>query len=290
MYWFSRRHFSEGSARIAFLCGLFWYELVGFAHKPMSECLATGALMCLLAICVQRDVAHRKMLLLAASALFVLLVAVRMQYLPVALIVMGIVLLRAGPKWPVAAGCSLLLTLCVGVFDAVSWDGGVFHSYIVNAGYNFYIVNLLSFTFPVWQYLGWMGIASGGLFTLVVPFACVAARRYQLLLLLLFTIVLVHGLQAHKEYRFVFAAIPIWLLLGSDLGYRVFIFTGIRSCQAPDVILFVGGPVYVCLGCRPVECPAEAVAGLYQFTRSGLASCSVPDRSSARVRCILVPV
>lgn len=92
-------------------------------------------------------------MLLLASVLFVLLVAVRMQYLPVALIVMGIVLLRAGPIWPVATGCSLLLALCVGVFDAVSWDGGLFHSYIVNAGYNFYIVNLLSFTFPVWQYL-----------------------------------------------------------------------------------------------------------------------------------------
>ena len=31
---------------------------------------------------------------------------------------------------------------------------------------------------------------------------------------------LAHSLQAHKEYRFIFAVIPPWLLIGADLATR----------------------------------------------------------------------
>ena len=42
MYWAARRHFGEAAARVALLVGAFWYELVGFAHKPMTEFVATA--------------------------------------------------------------------------------------------------------------------------------------------------------------------------------------------------------------------------------------------------------
>ncbi len=45
MYRFARRHFSEAAARAALLAGAFWYELVGFAHKPMTEFVATAPLL-----------------------------------------------------------------------------------------------------------------------------------------------------------------------------------------------------------------------------------------------------
>ena len=33
--------------------------------------------------------------------------------------------------------------------------------------------------------------------------------------------VLMHSAQAHKEYRFIFAVIPLWLLIGADLATRL---------------------------------------------------------------------
>ena len=51
MYLFARRHFGETTGRAALLAGAFWYELAGFAHKPMTEFLATAPLVALLALC-----------------------------------------------------------------------------------------------------------------------------------------------------------------------------------------------------------------------------------------------
>ena len=53
MYFFARRHFGETTARVALVAGAFWYELVGFAHKPMTEFTAAALLMALLALCVR---------------------------------------------------------------------------------------------------------------------------------------------------------------------------------------------------------------------------------------------
>ena len=53
MYGFARRHFSEAAARVALLAGALWYELVGFAHKPLTEFVATAPLMGLLVLCAR---------------------------------------------------------------------------------------------------------------------------------------------------------------------------------------------------------------------------------------------
>jgi len=46
-------------------------------------------------------------------------------------------------------------------------------------------------------------------------------QRYGLLLGLIALILLVHSLQAHREYRVIFAVIPLWLLTGADLVMRM---------------------------------------------------------------------
>ena len=58
MYFFARWHFGETSARVALLMGAFWYELVGFAHKPMTEFVATALLVSLLARCMMRSLSR----------------------------------------------------------------------------------------------------------------------------------------------------------------------------------------------------------------------------------------
>ena len=55
---------------------------------------------------------------------------------------------------------------------------------------------------------------------------CVAAglsapRRYGFLLVSIALILLLHSTQTHKEYRFIFVVVPLWLLIGADLSARL---------------------------------------------------------------------
>ena len=134
MYVFARRRFGETAARVALVAGAFWYELAGFAHKALTELVATAPLMGLLALCV-RPTTDSPRVPLQAAALAVLAGAIRMQYAPVALVLLAVVFLRTRHKL-LLAGAAAALTLAVGIFDAVTWDGGLFHSYRTNLRFN----------------------------------------------------------------------------------------------------------------------------------------------------------
>ncbi len=219
MYFFARRHFGELSARVALLVGAFWYELVGFAHKPMTEFVATALLMALLVLCVRLSVDRVGMVWLMALVA-ILTAAVRVQYAPIALLLLGVFWLRTKKKvlLVVAAGAFLL---AVGVFDAVTWDGGLFHSYVTNIRFNLLVDEERAGETPVYQFLWWLLLASVGLGALCVVIALRDLRRYGFLLAMIGLVLLFHSVSAHKEYRFIFAVVPLWLLVGADVVARV---------------------------------------------------------------------
>ena len=218
MYFFARRHFSETAARIALVAGAFWYELVGFAHKPMTEFVATALLLMALALCVRPLDRIRTILLVAFSA--VLAGAVRLQYAPLALFPLGAAFFRTPHRLKlVLAGGAVFLA--VGVFDGITWDAGLFHSYVTNIQVNLFLDPLRAGESPPYQFLLWLGLASVGLGALCMLAALFNPRRYGFLLMAIALVLVVHSLSAHKEYRFIFAVIPLWLLIGSDLAARI---------------------------------------------------------------------
>ena len=219
MYVFARRHFGETAGRAALLAGAFWYELIGFAHKPMTEFVATAPLVALLALCVRPSVDHARTAWMAAF-LACLTAAIRLQYAPAALLLLGIVFLRTGKRIQLtlaAAG----FAAAFGLFDAVVWDGGLFHSYVINIRYNLILGPMRTGESPAYQFLLWLTLAGLGLSVLCVAAALRRPRRYGFLLGLIALVLLIHSLQAHKEYRYVFAVIPLWLLIGADLAARL---------------------------------------------------------------------
>ena len=219
MYFFARRHFGEMSARVALVAGAFWYELVGFAHKPMTEFVAAALLMVLLALCVRPSVDRVKMVWVMAFVA-VLIAAVRVQYAPLALLLLGVFFLRTDKKVQLVVASGVFL-LAVGVFDAVTWDGGLFHSYITNIRFNLIVDQGRAGETPIYQFLWWLLLASVGLSALCMVVALRDLRRYGFLLAMVGLVVLIHSVQAHKEYRFVFAVIPLWLVVGADMVARV---------------------------------------------------------------------
>ncbi|MCY4373693.1 MAG: hypothetical protein OXC31_07920 [Spirochaetaceae bacterium] len=227
MYLFARRHFGEAAARIALAAGAFWYELAGFAHKPLTEFVATAPLMGLLALCVHPR-PDRPRVAAQAVALTVLATAIRLQYAPVALLLLAIVFLRSRLKpWLVVGAAAAFCA--VGVFDALAWAGGLFHSYVTNVRFNLILGEMRVGESPAYQFLWWLVLAGGGLSVLSLVAALRAPRRYGLLLGLIALVLLAHSVQAHKEYRFVFAVIPLWLLIGADLTARAASWAAQRS-------------------------------------------------------------
>ena len=219
MYCFARRHFGETAGRAALLAGAFWYELAGFAHKPMTEFVGTAPLLALLALCARPSVEDRRTVWTAAL-LACLTAAIRLHYAPLALVLLGIVFLRTGKKIQLtlaAAG----FTLAFGLFDAVAWDGGLFHSYVTNIRFNLILGPMRAGQSPAWQYLLWLTLASLGSIVLCLAAALRRLRRYGFLLGLIALVLLEHSLEAHKEYRYIFAVIPLWLLIGADLTARL---------------------------------------------------------------------
>ena len=212
MYFFARWHFGETAARVALLMGAFWYELVGFAHKPMTEFVATALLMSLLALCVRP--APDKLRVVLTAVLAVLAAVIRVQYAPLVLLVLGLFFLRTGKKTQLALAAATVFVV-VGIFDAVTWDGGLFHSYVVNIRVNLALGDLRAGESPAWQFLYWLLIANMGLVALCV-LALPDLRRYGFLLTLIALTLLIHSTQSHKEYRFIFVVIPLWLLIGAD--------------------------------------------------------------------------
>jgi len=214
MYFFARWHFGETAARVALLMGAFWYELAGFAHKPMTEFVATALLVSSLALCV-RPAPDKLRVALTAAVLAVLVAAIRLQYAPLALLVLGLFFLHTEKRTQLVVAAATGF-VAVGVFDAITWDGGLFHSYIVNIRVNLALGDLRAGESPAWQFLYWLLIASMGLVALCILAVLQDLRRYGLLLALIALTLLIHSTQSHKEYRFIFVVIPLWLLIGAD--------------------------------------------------------------------------
>ena len=160
----------------------------------------------------------------------VLTAAVRLQYAPIALLLLGVFFFRTEKKVHLAVAAGVFL-LAVGVFDALTWDGGLFHSYIANIRFNLIVDQGRAGETPGYQFLWWLLLASVGLGALSMVIALRDLRRYGFLLVLIGLVLLIHSVSAHKEYRFVFAVVPLWLVIGADVvarfGVRVWGLAGV---------------------------------------------------------------
>ncbi|MCK6509319.1 hypothetical protein L6R29_05030 [Myxococcota bacterium] len=214
MMMFARRYGGEKAACWALLLGGFWYELVVFAHKPLPGMVATGWLFLALGIGWDEKSVKRAwgVGLCLGSCL-----GLRVQLAP---LVLGVaVFAMASASWRVRlhlCAASSVVLLGVGALDAVTW-GGWWHSYL--AGVQFNVAHGVASGFgvePYWYFLWGLGVASLGMIGVVLLLVLVLRPVWGWVVLMgVLLVVVPHSLIAHKEYRFVFTAIPLWLLLGA---------------------------------------------------------------------------
>ena len=99
----------------------------------------------------------------------------------------------------------------------MTWDGGLFHSYVTNVRFNLIVDQGRAGETPGYQFLWWLLLASVGLGALCVVVALRDVRRYGFVLVMVALVLLIHSVQAHKEYRFVlqlfrcgFCSVQMW--------------------------------------------------------------------------------
>lgn len=92
---------------------------------------------------------------------------------------------------------------------------------MTNIRINLAVDELITDGSPPWQHLYWLLRASTGLAAVCILLALRDPRRYALLLLLVTVVLLVHAPQSNKQYRFVFAVIPLYLMVGADILARL---------------------------------------------------------------------
>jgi hypothetical protein len=225
-YWLGRTLMSESVGRIASLLAAGWYEMVAMAAKATPEIfgayLLLGALTCLV-------VSPRRQSLALICGLICGLcaggaIALRLQYAPVVLVIIAMAGLYTWQgRWSrgclgLAAAGFLAVVLFAGWLDYYMW-GSYFASYYNNYLYNqVYKVSSLWGKQPIWYYPALLGAYSAGLFWIAIAASLQRkGPKPWLILALLGAILLPHSSIAHKEYRFIFAAVPLCLLLTAQM-------------------------------------------------------------------------
>ena len=218
MYMFARFQFGALAAIWAVILGSFWYELAGFSSKPMSEHISVALFAPALAIAAGPATISRWFL---AGFLLAITMAIRIQYGPVVAIVGIAMLIKSKPRQMIALVTAGLTTLvAVGLFDMITW-GEWFHSYLLNLRANFELNIGRAGESSHWLYMAWLFIASGSLAYLAFFYGLLNIKKYGLLIALMLTIIIVHSVFSHKEYRFIFLITPIWLLIMADMLARL---------------------------------------------------------------------
>jgi len=219
-YIITRNIASETAGRLAAVITCFWYELVYFANKVTPEILSSYCLVLAVAyFIIKRNMASNILLafLLSLAAIF------RFHYLPLVFILAILANFKQKKKEILVFVTVFALTIiAAGYIDNLTW-GSFFASYYNNYLYNrvYKVAELFGSSSPEY-FVKCLFYVSGGLFFISILISCIPSNisKTWLPLLCILAIVLPHSLITHKEYRFIFAAIPFCIVLLSIVVTR----------------------------------------------------------------------
>jgi GPI mannosyltransferase 3 len=206
-----------GGTITGFICaaiGTIWFELIYFSPKAFTEVVATHFLLPGIYLGVQNNLFKLKNSLFFSGCLLGVSLALRIHFLPcIAFVVIYICRTAWQQKWlPMIAGI-IAPILIFGTVDAFIWSYP-FQSFWLNIWVN--IVEGRSKLYgvsPWYEYLilllktwSWFAIP-------IVILAIIGSRRIPILAWSALIIILSHSFLDHKEYRFIYPALPMMMIL-----------------------------------------------------------------------------
>jgi hypothetical protein len=193
-----------------------WYELIYFAPKTLTEPIATHLLVIAVYLAYPGQPITDRRRLFLAGLLFGLVVAIRAQLAPTLLVAAIYICQRQiQDKWiPLILG-GLVTFVLAGMLDVLTWQypfqslaSTIWVAIVQGKQYEFGAAPW--YYYPAFWLLTW-----NGAIVPIVILALLAIRKNLLLGLIAASVIATHMLFAHKEYRYVFPAVPfIVILLG----------------------------------------------------------------------------
>lgn len=195
-----------------------------FGARTSSEAVAAHILVIAVYLLAPGDPVKSRWRLASAGFLLALTSVIRIQLLPaIALAFLwGDRATLRHRILPLAAGALAAFALD-GWFDAMTWR------YPFEPLFNYLELNLVrdvgSFfgTQPWWRYAYWLGAYWGWMTVILLPLAFLGGRKAPLLLAMALTIIVAHSFIPHKEFRYIYPAIP---LLTITAGFGLVEFLG----------------------------------------------------------------
>lgn len=200
------------AACLAALLLALWYEMVYFAPRPLTECMATNLLMLALAcVCLPQNRFTAFTIGLAAGLAF----AFRLQFAPVSLCLLGYYVWREPRIYAgICVGSFAIVIFSAGLLDYLTW-GTFFASYLTSLRIHLGFGLSEQYASPWNLYPNRLFAASAGMFLILFAGTLLRVARKSVFFLygIVVLIVLTHSLQAHKEYRYIFPVIPLLLII-----------------------------------------------------------------------------
>ncbi len=212
-YSIGRNLASETAGRLAAFFCCFWYELIFFAPRPLTDVIS-GYLLVAAIACSLPKIGNRKPILFGLLIGFS--IAIRFHIAPAAAVLVLFVLTRWTKKELLRAGFAFLFVVfTAGFLDYIMW-GRFFVSY-----YNYYLYNIFHGAVYLFgqhhftRHFAALVICSAGILAVFGLLSFARIRKVWLPFLCASAILLVHLFIARKQYRFVFAVIPLLLTTGA---------------------------------------------------------------------------
>jgi len=212
-----------------------WYELVYFAPKALTEVVSGNVLVIgvMLAERVWRAPAEdkRRRDVLVAAALLALAAMMRIQLAPASGICFLVMVWKLPNRlrWE-AIATSAAVVLAVGMIDWITWSYP-FSSFVANVRVNVIEGRSKHYGVAPWYayfeaYKDLWGLAGLGILAL----AAVGARRAPLAAVTAVLVVVTHIPIAHKEYRFVYPALVLVIVL-AGMGLAILVERAARTAR-----------------------------------------------------------
>lgn len=210
-YFIGKNLISEKAGWLAALFCTFWYELVYFSFRPLSDIISGYFLIAALACLTFKSNKTASWLFGICSAIAL---AIRMQHLPAVIFLFIASLFIFKGKDHVRSTLALMAVAALaGLLDFLTW-GQWFASY-----YNSYLFQSFYGVSNIWGREGQtyffeaICCTSLGVFPIILLWGLYRLERLWLLTGFVLTVLISHSLISHKEYRFVFAIIPVLLAM-----------------------------------------------------------------------------
>lgn len=230
-----------GGTTTAFICAVIctiWFEIIYFSPKAFTEVVATHFLLPGIYLGVQKDLFITRNRLFLSGCFLGISLALRIHF--IAAIAFALVYI-CGRDWrnkwlPMIFGI-LAPILIFGTVDAFTWSYP-FQSFWLNVWVN--LVEGRSKLYgvsPWYEYFIFLLKSWSWLSLPIFILAVIGFRHIPILGWLALIIILSHSLLAHKEYRFIYPALPMLLILaGIGTGELVLKFSRRWSSPQPQII------------------------------------------------------